>query len=107
MFLKHNVQDVFCLYLQHGHHKIEQHQAIEKVGGTAHVMNDAEISDIERFGDQVVPSTWMSTQGGMLPMEYSVTPSESVHAFKLATLVVSYLPVIIGMISLCPLMNSC
>ncbi|UKZ75284.1 hypothetical protein TrVFT333_002960 [Trichoderma virens FT-333] len=52
VFIKHGVQDIFCLYLQHRHHTIDEGQVVVKVNGTAHLMNGQAMNDIVAFGNK-------------------------------------------------------
>jgi len=70
VFISHGVQDTLTLYLQHRHHCVHENEAIIKVQGTAHLMSQEEIKDIQGIGNKVVPTTWMGPN--MLPMEFSV-----------------------------------
>ncbi|MCJ1463903.1 hypothetical protein MMC07_002512 [Pseudocyphellaria aurata] len=73
VFMKYGAHNTYTLYLQHRHHQVHENEAIVKVEGTAHLMNDDEIEDIKSVGNKVIPSTWMGVN--MLPMELSVVPS--------------------------------
>ena len=68
----------FAFTLQHRHHNIEVDEAVVKVEGTAHVMSKEEIRETESFGNKVVPTTWMSAKGSVLPMDFAVVPARSV-----------------------------
>ncbi|KAL2059742.1 hypothetical protein VTL71DRAFT_10234 [Oculimacula yallundae] len=70
VFLRHGVQDMLTLYLQHRHHTVLENEAVIKVQGTAHLMNQDEMNDIQGIGNKVVPTTWMGPN--LLPMEFSV-----------------------------------
>ncbi|EHK25425.1 uncharacterized protein TRIVIDRAFT_198390 [Trichoderma virens Gv29-8] len=74
VFIKHGVQDIFCLYLQHRHHTIDEGQAVVKVNGTAHLMNGQAMNDIVAFGNKIVPTTWMTSGDEVIPMELTVAP---------------------------------
>jgi len=83
VFLTHGAHRNLCLYLQHAHHRIMANEAIVKVEGTAHQMNDTEMADAISFGNRIAPTTWMSTGDEVIPMEFTVAPNEyalpSVH----------------------------
>lgn len=66
---------LFCLYLQHRHHSVGADEAVVKVEGTAHLMDEQAMKDIISFGNQVVPTTWMTSGDRVLPMEYTVVPA--------------------------------
>lgn len=77
MFLKHGCEKQFCIFLQHAHHQLQDGETIVKVAGTAHVMDDETVNEIKALGNQVVPSTWMSSNSsGFSPMELSVLDAE-------------------------------
>jgi hypothetical protein len=76
--LKHAAHLTFCLYLQHGHHIVSADKAVVKVEGTAHLMDGQAVKDIVSFGNKVVPTTWMTSGGKVLPMEFAVVPAEYV-----------------------------
>ena len=82
VFLKHAAHLTFCLYLQHAHHTIGAEEAVVKVEGTAHLMNGRTVKDIISFGNKVVPTTWMASDGQVLPMEFAVVPATYVAFFK-------------------------
>ncbi|KFX94723.1 hypothetical protein V490_04216 [Pseudogymnoascus sp. VKM F-3557] len=77
VFLKHAANLTLCLYLQHRHHTISANEAIVKVEGTAHLMDSEAVGDIVSFGNRVVPTTWMASNGQILPMEFGVLPSQA------------------------------
>ncbi|KAJ6780651.1 hypothetical protein PWT90_01747 [Aphanocladium album] len=80
LFLKYASDAVFCLYLQHRHHKLSEGEKIVKVGGTAHLMDGQQMKDVERFGNKIVPTTWMTSDGTAIPMEFASVPSsQKVH----------------------------
>lgn len=70
-----------CLYLQHRHHHIRSQEAVVKVQGTDHLMDGQAMKDIYSFGNKIVPTTWMSGQGEVVPMEFEVVPNEYVHIY--------------------------
>ena len=74
VFLKHAAHLTFCLYLQHRHHAISPDEAIVKVEGTAHLMDSKAVKEIASFGNTIVPTTWMTSGGKMLPMEFAIVP---------------------------------
>ncbi|EFY89303.1 hypothetical protein J3458_018760 [Metarhizium acridum] len=74
-FLKHAAHLTFCLYLQHRHHTVAANEAVVKVEGTAHLMDDQAMNDIVSFGNKVVPTTWMTSGGRLLPMEFAAVPA--------------------------------
>ncbi|XDG01789.1 hypothetical protein ABKA04_001404 [Annulohypoxylon sp. FPYF3050] len=71
VFLKHSAHLTFCLYLQHRHHTLAANEAVVKVEGTAHLMDDQAMKDIISFGNKVVPTTWMTSGSEVLPMEFT------------------------------------
>ncbi|KDR79793.1 hypothetical protein GALMADRAFT_61902 [Galerina marginata CBS 339.88] len=75
VFLKHGAHLSLCLYLQHRHHSVGVGEAIVKVEGTAHLMDSQAIEEIISFGNKVVPTTWMASDGKVLPMEFAVVPA--------------------------------
>ncbi|KAI4184372.1 MAG: hypothetical protein LQ346_006128 [Caloplaca aetnensis] len=82
VFIKYGAQKTFALYLQHRHHRLGRNDAIVKVHGTAHLMNEEDIVDIEAMGNKIIPATWMGKD--MLAMEYAVAPtSYARHSFFL------------------------
>ena len=81
VFLKHNAHLALCLYLQHRHHSVYANKAIVKVEGTAHLMDRQAVKDIVSFGNKVVPTTWMTSNGKVLPMELAVVPATYVTFF--------------------------
>lgn len=60
----------------HRHHSVKADEAIIKVEGTAHAMNYQTINDIVSFGNKIVPTTWMTSDNQVLPMEYADIPAE-------------------------------
>ncbi|KAM0256275.1 hypothetical protein ACHAPA_012225 [Fusarium lateritium] len=78
VFLKHSPELLFSAYLQHAHHTLRDGEAVVKVEGTAHVMADQDIQGLVSFGNKVIPSTWMTIDGKVLPMEYSILPNGAV-----------------------------
>lgn len=75
VFLKHASHLTFCLYLQHRHHTVSAEEAIVKVGGTAQLMDNQAVEEIVSLGNKVVPTTWMTSGGKVLPMEFTVVPA--------------------------------
>ncbi|KAG6017605.1 hypothetical protein E4U43_000738 [Claviceps pusilla] len=75
VFLKYAADLTFCLYLQHRHHTVAANEAVVKVEGTAHLMDDQTINDIISFGNRVVPTTWMTACNKVLPMEFAAIPA--------------------------------
>ncbi|KFY95010.1 hypothetical protein V498_03582 [Pseudogymnoascus sp. VKM F-4517 (FW-2822)] len=75
VFLKHAANLTLCLYLQHRHHTINANEAVIKVKGTAHLMDSEDVRSIVSFGNHIVPTTWMTSNGRVLPMEFGVIPS--------------------------------
>ena len=75
VFLKHSAHITLCLYLQHRHHTVGTDEAVIKVEGTAHLIDGETVKDIVAFGNKVVPTTWMTSGGKVLPMEFAVIPA--------------------------------
>ncbi len=75
VFLKHGAHALFCLYLQHRHHTVGADEAVVKVEGTAHLIDGQAMKDIISFGNEVLPTTWMTSSDKVLPMEYTVVPA--------------------------------
>lgn len=75
VFLKHGAHIALCLYLQHRHHTVGADEAVIKVEGTAHLMDGQAVKNIVSFGNKVVPMTWMTSGGKVLPMEFAVIPA--------------------------------
>lgn len=75
LFLNHGANIAFCLYRQHRHHTVGADEAVVKVEGTAHLMDSQAVKDIVSFGNKVVPTTWMTSGGKVLPMEFAVIPA--------------------------------
>lgn len=75
VFLKHAAHLTFCLYLQYRHHAISPDEVIVKVEGTAHLMNSKAVKEIASFGNTIVPTTWMTSGGKVLPMEFAIVPA--------------------------------
>ncbi|KAF3310518.1 hypothetical protein TWF173_009405 [Orbilia oligospora] len=75
VFISHAANVAFCLYLQHRHHTVGAGEAVVKVNGTAHLMDDDNIKNIVSFGNKVVPTTWMTSGGEVIPMEFAVVPA--------------------------------
>lgn len=75
VFLKHAAHRTLCLYLQHRHHTVDVDKAIVKVEGTAHLMDGQAMRNIVSFGNKIVPTTWMTSSGEVLPMEFAVVPA--------------------------------
>lgn len=73
LFLKYGAESDFCLYLQHRHHNVGMDEAIVKVNGTANLMQQHHVKDIQALGNKLVPATWMGTD--MTPMEFAVVPA--------------------------------
>ncbi|KAL8897578.1 MAG: hypothetical protein Q9192_002503 [Flavoplaca navasiana] len=73
IFIKYDAHKAFALYLQHRHHQLGENEAIVKVHGTAHLMNDGDIDDIEAVGNKILPATWMGRD--MLAMEFAIAPT--------------------------------
>ena len=71
VFLKHNSEDNFALYLQHRHHQLGCGEHIVKVGGTAHVMTVDDAENIVSAGSKIAPSTWTIDGGEAHPTEFS------------------------------------
>ncbi|KAJ7126490.1 hypothetical protein C8R46DRAFT_59590 [Mycena filopes] len=78
LFLKHAVGHLFTLYLQHRHHTLSEGEAVVKVQGTAHVMDDETIAQVAQTGNSTMPTTWMIMDGQIHPMEFSVVEAASV-----------------------------
>ncbi|KAK3373630.1 hypothetical protein B0T24DRAFT_529687, partial [Lasiosphaeria ovina] len=76
VFRKHASHLTHCLYLQHRHHLVGADEAVVKVEGTAHLMNSQQMKEISSFGNKIVPSTWMTSAGKVLPMEFEVVPAD-------------------------------
>ena len=74
IFTKHGMHRAFTVYLQHRHHHVRHGEAVVKVNGTAHVMDENEMATIIGLGNQIVPCTWMSCGLEILPMEFRVIP---------------------------------
>jgi hypothetical protein len=68
-------QPHLCLYLQHRHHTVGADEAVVKVEGAAHLMDDQAVEDIISFGNKAVPTTWMISGGKLLSMEFAVVPA--------------------------------
>lgn len=80
VFIKYGAQKAFALCLQHRHHRLAKNETIVKVHGTAHLMNDEDIVDIEAMGNKIIPATWMGRD--MLAMEFAIAPiSYAQHPF--------------------------
>lgn len=73
VFIRYGAHKTFALYLQHRHHRLGRKEAIVKVHGTAHLMNEEDIVDIETMGNKIIPATWMGKD--MLAIEYAVAPT--------------------------------
>ncbi|KAL8977094.1 MAG: hypothetical protein Q9205_007034 [Flavoplaca limonia] len=73
IFIKYDAHKAFALYLQHRHHRLGKSEAVVKVHGTAHLMNDGDIVDIEAMGNKILPATWMGRD--MLAMEFAIVPT--------------------------------
>jgi hypothetical protein len=72
VFLKHGAHIALCLYLQYRHYTVSADEAVVKVEGTAYLMNSQAVKDIISFGNKVVPTTWMTSGGEVLPIEFAV-----------------------------------
>ncbi|KAK3377208.1 hypothetical protein B0T24DRAFT_665988 [Lasiosphaeria ovina] len=70
VFIRHEAEKAFALYLSHRHHQVAAGKAVVKVNGTAHLMGTQDMQDIEAVGNKIVPTTWMGS--AMLPMEFAV-----------------------------------
>ncbi|KAL8755705.1 MAG: hypothetical protein Q9184_004720 [Pyrenodesmia sp. 2 TL-2023] len=82
VFIKHGAQKAFALYLQHRHHRLGSNEAIVKVHGTAHLMSDGDIVDIEAMGNKIIPTTWMG-RDMLAAMEFAIAPtSYAPHPFS-------------------------
>ena len=55
--LKHASHLTLCLYLQHRHHTVDVDEAVVKVEGTAHLMDDQAVKDNDLLGNMIVPTT--------------------------------------------------
>lgn len=76
VFLKHDCEAQFCVQLQHAHHLVGEDEAMVKVAGTAHRMDNETLQAIKALGNQIAATSWMSSgAGGFLPMEFSVLDS--------------------------------
>ncbi|KAI4280129.1 MAG: hypothetical protein L6R35_005972 [Caloplaca aegaea] len=73
IFIKYDAHKAFALYLQHRHHRLDKNETMVKVHGTAHLMNDGDIVDIEAMGNKILPATWMGRD--MLAMEFAIAPA--------------------------------
>ena len=78
IFIKYDAHKAFALYLQHRHHQLGKSEAVVKVHGTAHLMNDGDIVDIEAMGNKILPATWMGRD--MLAMEFAIVPTCWAHS---------------------------
>ncbi|KAM4066068.1 3-hydroxybutyryl-CoA dehydratase [Hirsutella rhossiliensis] len=94
VFLKHATHHAFCLYLQHRHHTVAANEAVVKVEGTAHLMDDQAMKDIASFGNKVVPTTWMTSGGKVLPMEFTAIPAMADHPTLSAAFVQEFLSIL-------------
>ncbi|KAK7393946.1 hypothetical protein QQX98_013268 [Neonectria punicea] len=83
VFLMHAAQLKLCLYLQHRHHTVGADEAVVKVEGTAHLMDGQAMKNIMSFGNKVVPTTWMTSGGKILPMEFAVVPADDWSEMKI------------------------
>ncbi|KAF8955184.1 hypothetical protein BDZ97DRAFT_1927208 [Flammula alnicola] len=72
VFLKHTTHLTFYLYFQHCHHAVSANEAIVKVEGTAHLINGQVLKDIASFRNKVIPTTWMTSRGQVILMEFTV-----------------------------------
>lgn len=76
VFLKHGCQEHFCVCLQHAHHLIRDGEAVVKLAGTAHIMNRQAMDEIINLGNKIAPTTWMTAESGIAPMELAVFHAE-------------------------------
>lgn len=67
VFVKHGLQHTHCLYLQHRHHAVKEGETVVKANGTAHVMGKKAADDIASFGNNIVPTIWMTCGGEVVP----------------------------------------
>ena len=59
----------------HSHHTVYSHEAVVKVEGTAHLMSQENMNDLTFLGKKLIPSTWMTVCGGVVPMELGIIPN--------------------------------
>ncbi|QDS71792.1 hypothetical protein FKW77_009411 [Venturia effusa] len=76
LFENHGVEKDYCLYLQHRHHTLAANEVIAKVEGTGHKMVVQTVEEIRKLGNKIAPTTWMSRDSKMLPMELSILDEE-------------------------------
>ncbi|XWW98376.1 hypothetical protein V2A60_006376 [Cordyceps javanica] len=96
VFLRHGAHELFCLYLQHRHHSVGADEAVVKVQGTAHLMDEQAIEDIMAFGNKVVPTTWMTSGNKVLPMEYTVVPAGTTMPRPAAAFLAEFVSVLVS-----------
>ncbi|POR33052.1 hypothetical protein TPAR_06752 [Tolypocladium paradoxum] len=94
VFLEHAAYLTFCLYLQHRHHCVGADEAVVKVEGTAHLMDGQAMKDIISFGNKVVPTTWMTSGGKVLPMEFAVVPTATATPAPTPAFIAEFLSVL-------------
>ncbi|KAM0425043.1 hypothetical protein ACHAPT_009844 [Fusarium lateritium] len=94
VFLMHAAQLKLCLYLQHRHHTVGADEAVVKVEGTAHLMDGQAMKDIISFGNKVVPTTWMTSGGKVLPMEFAAVPATTTTAAPTPAFLADFLSVL-------------
>jgi hypothetical protein len=85
-FLEHDVNKTHYLYLQHQHHCIGCQEAIVIVEDTAHLMDEDALQVIRCLGNEIAPTTWMSHDGKILPMELAVFPASDLDRSDIPTL---------------------
>lgn len=78
IFLRHEMEKKYNLYLQHAHHELPKQHAMVKIEGTAHIMSATELEQLALLGRKIVPTTWMSSphEETLVPMEYTTIPLE-------------------------------
>ena len=70
VFLKHGLEGILCLCLQHRRHLVQQKEAIVKVHATAHKMNDDDRDKVVAL-DNKSCALHLDTIA-VLPMEFAV-----------------------------------
>ncbi|KAJ7758527.1 hypothetical protein DFH07DRAFT_1060391 [Mycena maculata] len=97
LFLKHAVENVLTLYLQHRHHTVGEGEAVVKVEGTAHLMDELALTQVTNVGNATVPTTWMIMEGHSYPMEFSVV--EESKAKNVVTPTEEFIKELVGLLS--------
>lgn len=96
VFLKHGIENAFCPYLQHAHHSINIGEAVVKVEGTAHVMDQSNLQELASFGNRIAPTTWMTKGDKVLPMEFAVVPLDATIAVPTAAFLADFLATLLA-----------